>query len=659
MKSHPKIIFNYDGEHKLRLKRVKKSSWKIKNVKTYFVIFILLWCFSIKLQGIPVLSNERDEKEDKIIRIHSSGSNSATIQWTRLWGLRGGIGGLGVAVDSFGNVYNIGHRGGYYVVDSINENFLAKYDSSGVQQWNRTWGGGYLDEKGGVAVDSSDNVYVAGNTYGMSGFEGHDMILMKYDSSGEPQWNRTWGGDGWDDGRAVVVDSSDNVYLAGIGDWDMALVKYDSSGVQQWNRTWGGVGENKLGRGNGVAVDSSDNVYLAGIGDWNGDGGMILVKYDSSGVLQWNRTWGGSDRDKCNGVVVDSSDNVYLTGSTNSFGLGGFDMVLVKYDSSGVQQWNRTWGGSDRDESSGVAVDLSDNVYLTGSTDSFGVDSGNMILVKYNSSGDQQWYRIFEWIDSGSGVAVDSSDVVYISGTALSRNTILVKYIISNITINFPNQFSFYGNVSPNFDISTFDSNLDSTWYSLDGGLVNITFSGSIGAIDQTEWDKQEEGIVDINFYANNTMGKEEYVEVSVIKDTYKPIITIVSPLQNEKFGVEAPSYLISIEEPNSASLIIEANDQWASWTIVRDNYSHMSGELLQFKWRDLPQGEINITFYVTDITGKIGSASVIVIKILEPDLEYFPFIVIISAAIVGVSVFIIYKNRKMFRKPKEDLDFL
>jgi len=58
---------------------------------------------------------------------------------------------------------------------------------------------------------------------------------------------------------------------------------------------------------------------------------MVLVKYDSSGVLQWNRTWGGSNWDEGNGVVVDSSDNVYLAGFTESFGAGNFDMVLVKY----------------------------------------------------------------------------------------------------------------------------------------------------------------------------------------------------------------------------------------------------------------------------------------------------------------------------------------
>lgn len=83
---------------------------------------------------------------------------------------------------------------------------------------------------------------------------------------------------------------------------------------------------------------------------------------------------------------------------------------------------------------------------------------------------------------------------------------VLVKIIISNITINFPSLVDFYGKTPPSFGISTFDSNIDSTWYTLDRGIVNITFSGLSGAIDQTEWDKQGNGMVFIRFYMNNSI---------------------------------------------------------------------------------------------------------------------------------------------------------
>ncbi len=160
------------------------------------------------------------------------------------------------------------------------------------------------------------------------------------------------------------------------------LLSVSSSGMQQWNRTWGG---SNGAYGRGVAIDSSDNVYLAGIKYNFGTGyeDMVLVKYDSSGVQQWNHTWGGGERDYGHGVVVDSSDSVYVAGTTESFGVGSYDMLLVKYDSSGVQQWNRTWGGNGSDSGSGVAVDSSNNVYLTGDTYNFGAGYEDMVLVKY------------------------------------------------------------------------------------------------------------------------------------------------------------------------------------------------------------------------------------------------------------------------------------
>jgi len=214
------------------------------------------------------------------------------------------------------------------------------------------------------------------------------MVLVKYDGNGVQQWNRTWGGTMYEWGKDIAVDSLDNVYLAGstesfgAGYDDMVLVKYDGNGLQQWNCTWGGANSDY---DNGVAVDSLDNVYLVGetYSFGAGESDMVLVKYDGNGTQKWNYTWGGDDYDDGWGVAVGSLDNVYVTGSTRSFGAGERDMVLVKYDENGTQQWYHTWGGGDYEESFGVAVDSLDNVYLAGSTDSFGAGNFDMVLVKY------------------------------------------------------------------------------------------------------------------------------------------------------------------------------------------------------------------------------------------------------------------------------------
>ncbi|MFX0058626.1 MAG: SBBP repeat-containing protein [Candidatus Heimdallarchaeota archaeon] len=649
----------------MRLNKRIKITQRMKEIKIYLILLVVILCFSLKLQGIPVLSNKRNENDNRNIIIPSAPSGVVTVQWNRLWGGINYDSGEEIAIDSSNYVYLAGSTTSFGAENS--DMLLVKYDSSGLQQWNRTWGGNDQDWGRGVAVDSSNNVYLAGETYSF-GAGYIDMILVKYDSSGVQLWNRTWGGSNSDICFETEVDSFDNVYLAGsstsfgAGSSDIVLVKFDSSGVQQWNRTWGG---NNYDWNEGVAVDSSDNVYLAGETNSFGAGStdMALIKYDSSGVQQWNHTWGGSEHDASEGVAVDSAGNVYFGGATYSFGVGDSDMALVKYDSSGVQQWNRTWGGSGYELNRAIAVDSFDNVYFAGQTSSFGAGESDMALVKYDSSGVQKWSRTWggnRW-ETTRGMAVDSADNIYLVGEtssfgAGSTDMALVKYITSNITINFPVQFKSFNSTSPSFDISTFDANLDSTWYTLNGGIVNVTFSGSSGAINQTEWDKHGDGIVFIRFYMNNTAGKEEYVEVAIIKDTTLPEITINNPLPNETFGSDPPDYNISIIEPNFDSMWYKINDNFTNYIVPYD-ISEVLGRVDQNIWENLHRGKTNITFFVQDKAGNIASVSVVVIKETEPTLEYLPIILTIVIPFIGAAVYIIIRNRRLSKKVQDEID--
>ncbi len=408
---------------------------KIK--KTYLIIFILILHFSCIFQGNTTSLNNCNDKEIKNILPLISASNSNVNDWNRTWGGSDNDYGRGVAVDLSGDIYLTGDTWSYGAGDR--DMVLVKYDRSGIQQWNRTWGGSNLDSGRGVIVDSSGNIFLAGYTdnFGAGGF---DLVLVKYDSSGIQQWNKTWGGINDDSAWGVTLDSLDNVYIAGRtesfgeGGSDIILVKYDNSGVQQWNHTWGG---SSLDFSQGLGIDSSDNIYLAGY-TWSfgaGNDDIVLVKYDSSGVQQWNRTWGGGSRDYDGRVAVDSSDNVYLIGTTLSFGGGSYNIVIAKYDNSGIQLWNRSLGVTDDVYARGVAVDSSDNIYVTGYIDNPGVGLDEIILAKYSSSGELK--SLHMWGGSNNDVSeeviLDWSDNVYIAGYTYSfgaglYDMVLVKY---------------------------------------------------------------------------------------------------------------------------------------------------------------------------------------------------------------------------------------
>jgi uncharacterized delta-60 repeat protein len=343
-----------------------------------------------------------------------------TLSFERTWGGSNYDYGYGVAVDPSGNIYVTGYTssfgaGGADVV-------LLKYDPSGSLLWQKTWGGTSDDYGRSVAVDTSGNIYVTGYTYSFS-VGGYDVFLLKYNPSGSLSWRRTWGGSDYDYGYGVAVDPSGNIYVTGytysfsVGGYDVFLLKYDPSGSLLWQKTWGG---SNYDYGYGVAVDPSGNIYVTGatysfsVGSYD----VFLLKYDPSGSLSWQKTWGGSSSEYGYGVAVDPSGNIYVTGYTYSFGAGGADAFLLKYNPSGSLSWQKTWGGSSNDYGYGVAVDPSGNIYVTGYTYSFDVGGYGVVLLKYGSSGNLLWRSTWGGLnyDYGYGVAVDSSSNIYLTG---------------------------------------------------------------------------------------------------------------------------------------------------------------------------------------------------------------------------------------------------
>ncbi len=288
---------------------------------------------------------------------------AGNLTWQRIWSGSGNGSdvGSGVAVDSLGNIYVTGTTSSFGVGENV---LILKFGSSGSLLWERIWGDSGNDYGNGIAVDSSGNILVTGNAFSFT--DGARIFLLKFSSAGNLLWQRmTYSGYG----TGVVSDSSGNVYVTGASSgyygYHVLLLKYNSTGSLTWGGIWGG---SNLEVGTGIALDASGNIYVTGYTASFGPGSRVfLLNFDSTSALKWQVTCcNSSTTNFVASVAVDASGESYVTGSTASFGAGIIGVPLLKFDSSGGILWQRTYGGSRDDYGAGIALDPSGNPVVTG-----------------------------------------------------------------------------------------------------------------------------------------------------------------------------------------------------------------------------------------------------------------------------------------------------
>jgi len=239
----------------------------------------------------------------------------------------------------------------------------------------------------------------------------------------------------YDSAYAIAIDISGNVYVtgysAGSGTWrDYATIKYNSSGVQQWIARYNGP-VNAHDDAYAIALDSSGNVYVTGGSVGSGTSSdYATIKYNNSGLEQWVVRYNGPGiyYDCAKAIAVDISENVYVTGESVGGSETSYDYATIKYNSAGVEQWVARYNGPENsfDSANAITVDSSGNVYVTGRS----VGSGtwyDYATIKYNGSGVEQWVARYNgpgnsW-DEASAIAVDSSGNVYVTGRSYGSGT--------------------------------------------------------------------------------------------------------------------------------------------------------------------------------------------------------------------------------------------
>lgn len=299
--------------------------------------------------------------------------------------------------------------------------WLIKTDTFGNENWNKTFGGESYDvcKSGQQTLDGGYVLLGDTMSYGTGNW---DFWLVKTDSTGNEQWNKTFGGPLTEFSASVQQTIDGGYILTGTTEYendidygDFWLVKTDENGYEQWNKKFGGV---KLDDCYSVCQTFDGGYILTGFTRNFGAGkeDVWLVKTDENGDMEWDVTFGGKDDDVGYSVEQTEDGGYIITGITGAeFNTPKGDIWLIKTDENGDEQWNKTFGGTSRDYGRSVQQTFEDGYIVLGNTYSFGAGEYDLWLIKTDEYGDEQWSKIMGGNGTDGGRSIQQiSDGGYI-----------------------------------------------------------------------------------------------------------------------------------------------------------------------------------------------------------------------------------------------------
>jgi hypothetical protein len=347
--------------------------------------------------------------------------------------------------------------GGYAMVGTTNSfgsglinAWVVKTDSDGNLQWNQTYSGVGQSIAESIVQTNDEGYAFAGYTYSMAeGAGGLYTWLAKTDYTGNLQWNQTYTLLGTAIAYNVIQTSDHGYALAGgyntpAGGVEGFVSKTDSNGNLQWNKTYGDLGYDQL---NTIIQESDESYILAGSVSTSASGpsSLWLLKTDSSGNVQWNQTYSGSNSEILSNMVKTKDGGYALIGWSQIAGSSSVDFLLVKTDSSGVKQWSKNYEGLNVSQAL-LGIQTSDQGYaLTGVTNSSKIAFAKAWLVKVDSQGNVQWNQTYG--GSGQNAAtsiVQANDGGYVLGGFTNstgsgaEDFWLVKTDVNGVVPEFP-----------------------------------------------------------------------------------------------------------------------------------------------------------------------------------------------------------------------------
>ncbi|MBK8557425.1 MAG: T9SS type A sorting domain-containing protein [Lewinellaceae bacterium] len=319
--------------------------------------------------------------------------------------------------------------------------------------WQKTFGGTADDYAYCIKAVTGGYIlagYTNSNDGDVSGNYGScDYWIVKTNTDGDILWKKTLGGTGCEaaksiaettDGGYVVVGwstSADGDVGNNYGGADLWAVKLNSAGVIQWERSIGGAGQDYA---ESVVATADGGYILAGYVQDLSTGGFtdgLVTKFTPNGNVEWFKILGGSSSDKLSSIQTTDDGGYIVAGRSASNdgdvsgNHGNFDVWVVKLNSTGNVQWQKSFGGSQDDSASDIQTTIEGGYIVAGYTESNNGDvtynqgNADYWIIKISASGSLQWQRTMggSSFDSAASIKQTDDDLGFvISGITLSNN---------------------------------------------------------------------------------------------------------------------------------------------------------------------------------------------------------------------------------------------
>ena len=524
--------------------------------------------------------------------------------------------------------------------------WIVRIDDQGNKLWDKTYGGSSTDflreivqtNDGGFLLGGQSRSTISGDKSQHDQEE--DFWIIKIDSNGNKQWDRTYGSNGVEDLTSMIITSDGGFLLGGfsysgiagdksedsMGYYDYWVIKIDSQGNKVWDKSLGGYMADVLL----TVIETKEGGFLVGgysqspiSGDKSegskGSNDMWIVKLNAQGIKQWDKTYGGNSVDNLMGLIQTSDEGFLLSGYSASdasgdkseHSLGGYDYWVIKIDFQGNKLWDKTFGGSMQDNLS-TAISTADGGFLLGGT-SYSPASGNKLeglnggsdfwIVKIDGEGNSQWEKTI-----GKNVEEQLFDLTEISqnsyllgGNIYSSNSSIIGYKggVDYYVVKFEKSSECQLNaLAKDITVQLGDTgNLSVAASEIDNGSFNscgdITLS-----IDKNIFDCSNLGDNPVVLTVTNSHGNTATADAIVtVEDITAPV---VSP---SELIVELDEFGMATITPDLVANEVQENCAIKNKTLDRTSFTCEDALSLPF----------DINLFVEDMSGNVGQNTVTV----------------------------------------------